>query len=115
MVQAPAQPGKHSFQEELSGEVKKGSCPCPEKWGSPGSVVSASQESKRNKATLQTKYLSLGVASLEGETECLGAEGGSLEFFPESAAEGKLCLHFSQGKNLRIRVWSGVGFVERMS
>lgn len=77
-------------------------------------MVSTSRKSKRNKATLLTKYLSLGVASLEGETERLGAEGGSLEFFPESTAEGKVHLRFSKEKNLRIRVWSRVGFVEKM-
>lgn len=77
-------------------------------------MVSTSQESKRSKAALLTKYPSLGVASLEEETERLGAEGGSLEFFPESTAEGKLRLRFSQEENLRIRAWSRVGFAEKM-
>lgn len=61
-----------------------------------------------------TESLSLGVASLEGETERLGAEGGSLKFFPERIAEGKLRLHFSQEENLRIRAWNRVGFAEKM-
>ena len=77
-------------------------------------MVSTSQQSKRSKAALLTKYLSLGVVSLEGDTERLGAEGGSLEFFLESAAEGRLRLHFSQEENLRIRAWSRVGFAEKM-